>query len=169
VPRPIRCRRICFAPEVTLFKPAGVPTRYLREVTLSVDELEALRLVDLEGRYQDGAAESMGISRPTLSRILAEGRRKVAEALVGGKALRVDGGEVRLDVGADRKPSRGNCGRREYRSRRCCGGDRRSDSEESSTSPRIGAEAGGRPAGQGHERPDEEEITNHKEDAVEEQ
>jgi predicted DNA-binding protein (UPF0251 family) len=116
----MRCRRICFAPDIRLFKPAGVPTRYLEEVTLSMDELEALRLVDLDGRYQDGAAMSMGVSRPTLSRIVAEGRRKVAEALVQGKALRVEGGEVRVDTGRESRPIAERCARRGSRSRRTC-------------------------------------------------
>jgi len=66
----------------------------LAEVTLSVDELEALRLADLEGLYQDDAAARMGISRPTFARIVETSRRKVAEALVEGRALRIAGGPV---------------------------------------------------------------------------
>lgn len=97
MPRPVRCRRIRFTPDNRLFKPAGVPARCLEEILLSMDELEALRLVDLVGQYQEEASQSMGVSRPTLSRILAEGRRKVTDALVTGKVLRIDGGEVRLE------------------------------------------------------------------------
>jgi predicted DNA-binding protein (UPF0251 family) len=66
----------------------------LEEVVLSVDELEALRLADLEGLYQDAAAARMGVSRPTFARIVEASRRKVAEALVRGRALRVGGGPV---------------------------------------------------------------------------
>jgi predicted DNA-binding protein (UPF0251 family) len=66
----------------------------LEEVALSVDELEALRLADLEGLYHDGAAERMGVSRATFGRIVETARRKVADALVCGKALRIGGGVV---------------------------------------------------------------------------
>ncbi len=66
----------------------------LEEVALSVDEFEALRLADLEGLYQDGAAERMGVSRATFGRIVETARRKVAEALVLGKALKIGGGVV---------------------------------------------------------------------------
>jgi predicted DNA-binding protein (UPF0251 family) len=79
---------------VALFKPAGVPTCRLPSVTLSLDEFEAVRLADLEGLYQEVVAERMGVSRPTVSRILAAARRNIAEALVAGKALRIEGGPV---------------------------------------------------------------------------
>lgn len=61
---------------------------------MTLDEYEALRLADLEGLYQEQAAERMGVSRPTFGRILSSAHRKVAEALVGGKTLRIDGGQV---------------------------------------------------------------------------
>ena len=118
--RPVQCRRIRFAPEVRFFKPAGTPLRCLEEVTLSMDELEALRLVDLEGNYQESAAESMGVSRPTLSRILAEARQTVAEALVEGKALRVDGGQVSFEGDSQAETPAGECGCRQGRIRRTC-------------------------------------------------
>jgi predicted DNA-binding protein (UPF0251 family) len=66
----------------------------LEEVVLSVDELEAVRLADLEGLYQDDAAARMGVSRPTFARVVAAAHRKVAEALVKGRALRIGGGPV---------------------------------------------------------------------------
>jgi uncharacterized protein len=90
-----RCpRRVASPPRFCYFKPAGVPLRTLEETALSVDELEALRLADLEGLYQDEAAERMGISRATFARIVETSRRKVAEALVNGRALRIGGGPV---------------------------------------------------------------------------
>lgn len=76
------------------FKPRGVPMTQLEEVALSVDEFEALRLADLDGLYHDGAAERMGVSRATFGRIVEAARRKVAEALVRGKALKIGGGVV---------------------------------------------------------------------------
>lgn len=84
-------------PEVTCFKPAGVPIRALEEVTLTLDELEALRLADFNGLYQEQAAEQMKISRATFARIIESARRKVADALLHGKALRVEGGPVLME------------------------------------------------------------------------
>jgi len=68
----------------------------LEEVILSVDEFEAIRLADLESLYQEQAAEQMKISRPTFGRIIESAHRKVAEVLVTGKALKIEGGEVEM-------------------------------------------------------------------------
>lgn len=94
MPRPSCKRRIGFVPQVTYFKPAGVPMRALEEITLTLDELEALRLADFNGLYQEQAAEQMGISRATFARLIESARKKVADALLHGKALRVEGGPV---------------------------------------------------------------------------
>lgn len=99
--RPPCPRRVAGPPTCDYFKPRGVPMTQLEEVALSVDELEALRLADLEGLYHDGAAGRMGVSRATFGRIVETARRKVAEALVLGKALRIGGGVV---AWADRGP-----------------------------------------------------------------
>jgi len=66
----------------------------LDEVVLGIDELEALRLADLEGLYQERAARRMRVSRPTFSRIVEAARRKVAEALVRGRAIKIEGGHI---------------------------------------------------------------------------
>jgi len=87
VPRPRRKRRVRFNPDVTYFKPAGVPLRNLEEVHLSLEELEALRLKNLYDQKE--AAEKMDISQPTYHRLLLEARRKVTEALVEGKAIKI--------------------------------------------------------------------------------
>lgn len=100
MPRPSHPRRVGFMPEVTYFKPAGVPLPMLEETTLAYDELEALRLADLEGLYQDAAAEKMKVSRSTFARIVASARRKTAAALINGRAIRVEGGKVFLRGGA---------------------------------------------------------------------
>ena len=84
-------------PLITLFKPAGVPARELEQLRLAVDELEAIRLVDLEGMSHEQAAEAMGVSRQTVGRVLERGRAKVAEALVGGKAILIGGGQYRVE------------------------------------------------------------------------
>ena len=77
-----------------VFKPAGVPARELEEVTLGLDEAEAIRLADLEGLYQDAAAQRMGVSRQTFGRIVESARRAVADAIINGKRLRIEGGEI---------------------------------------------------------------------------
>ena len=78
-------------------KPAGVPVRELEEVILGFDEAEALRLADLEGLYQEAAARSMGVSRQTFGRIIETARRKTADAILNGKALRIDGGAITIE------------------------------------------------------------------------
>jgi predicted DNA-binding protein (UPF0251 family) len=98
--RPPRCRRVSCVPEATYFKPAGVPMRMLEEVCLSVDEAEAIRLKDLEGLEQEEGADRMGISRPTFQRILFSGRHKVADALLNGKAVKIEGGHIELTTAA---------------------------------------------------------------------
>jgi predicted DNA-binding protein (UPF0251 family) len=96
MPRPPRCRWIERLPSARYFKPRGIPLRELEEVVLGVDEMEALRLADLAGRYQSQAAGQMRVSRQTFGRIIESARRKVAEALVEGKALRIEGGEFKM-------------------------------------------------------------------------
>ena len=89
-------RRVNFVPAVSYFKPAGIPSRNLNEVHLSVEEAEAVRLKDFEGLQQEDCAESMRISRPTFSRVLESARKKVADALVNGKAMRIEGGDFEM-------------------------------------------------------------------------
>jgi predicted DNA-binding protein (UPF0251 family) len=94
MPRPQCPRMVRGRPGAMLFKPAGVPTLLLEEEVLTLDEFEAVRLADLEGLYQEQAAERMGISRATFGRILTAAHRKLAATLVQGRALRVEGGAV---------------------------------------------------------------------------
>jgi predicted DNA-binding protein (UPF0251 family) len=99
MPRPKKCRCINCSPDSNYFKPKGIPITHLEEVSLSLDELETIRLADLEGLYHEEAAERMNISRATFGRIIEEARKKVAEALIRGKALRIgqqtnNGGKV---------------------------------------------------------------------------
>lgn len=89
--RPKRPRRVAGGPGVTYFKPRGVPMSALSEVLLELDEYESLRLADLEGMYQQDAAVLMDVSRQTFARMLGAARRKVADALVHGRALRIEG------------------------------------------------------------------------------
>jgi len=92
-------RMVAHTPPVTVFKPAGVPARTLQWLRLTLDEYEALRLADYEGLSQEEAAERLGVSRPTVSRILEGARRTVATALVHGQALAIEGGPVRWRPG----------------------------------------------------------------------
>ncbi len=99
------CRRVAGSPAAAMYKPAGAPLRSLAWGVLPVEGLEALRLVDAEGLGQEEAAERMGVSRPTLNRILGAARAVVARALANGWALRIEGGNWVLadvpDLGAD--------------------------------------------------------------------
>jgi predicted DNA-binding protein (UPF0251 family) len=110
MPRPCCLRRVGHHPGVTYFKPAGVPLRFLDETALALDELEALRLADLEGQHHEKAAGKMGISRATFGRIIEQARKKVAHALVTGTALRIGGGPVASPCAPCEK--RGGCRRR---------------------------------------------------------
>jgi len=96
MPRKEKTRRIENPPPVSVFKPAGVPARGLARVTLRLDEYEALRLADYEGLMQEDVAERLGVSRPTVSRVLEKARRTVAAAFVEGKALFIEGGPVQF-------------------------------------------------------------------------
>ena len=87
--RPVKCRMIGVSPTATYFKPRGISMFMLEEVSLELDELEALRLADFEGLYQADAAERMGISRQTFANIVERARHKVADALIHGKALKI--------------------------------------------------------------------------------
>lgn len=93
MPRPRKCRRVAGEFGVTYFKPAGVPLRELNEVEVTVDELEAIRLVDSECLEQTEASKKMDISQPTLHRLLISARRKIARALADGNAIKIKGGD----------------------------------------------------------------------------
>ena len=119
--RPPKCRCISGVPNVTCFIPQGIPIQEGAEVRLALEGLEALRLADLEGMSQEESARHMGISRPTFGRILAEARKTVAQALIKGMVLQIQGGvcmvvrrqccsnsqqpEVELLGGPDSKPT----------------------------------------------------------------
>ena len=86
MPRRIR-RRIRGNFKNICFKPCGMPTHSLEIITLTKDELEAIRLADLEGLYQEDAANKMEVSRPTFGRILNNARNKIADAIINGKSI----------------------------------------------------------------------------------
>jgi len=94
--RPKRKRLIRFLPEINYFKPAGIPLKDLSEVILSLDEVEAIRLAELENLDQEEAANKMKISRITFQRILHQAHKKIAESLIYGKAIKMKGGEYTM-------------------------------------------------------------------------
>ena len=96
MPRPLKCRRVYCHPASEYFKPQGIPLSALEEVGLAFDELEAIRLADLEGLYQEDAAAKMKVSRQTFGNIVASAHKKIADALLNAKALRIKGGAVRM-------------------------------------------------------------------------
>ncbi len=92
MPRPVKPRRISVVPKTHLFKPAGGRIRENECIKLNLEELEALKLKDIEGLDQQACANQMEVSRQTLQLILESARKKVATALVEGKGLRIEGG-----------------------------------------------------------------------------
>ncbi|MFA5199470.1 MAG: DUF134 domain-containing protein [Candidatus Omnitrophota bacterium] len=94
MPRPCRCRKIRCSPDTNYFKPRGIPLDMLKEVNLALDELEAIRLADLEGLYQESAAKKMNISRQTFGNIIERAHKKIADVLLNAKALKIEGGTV---------------------------------------------------------------------------
>ena len=96
MPRPRKCRCVAFLPGITYFKPAGIPLRELEENLLTIDEIEAIRLKDIEDLDQEQCAVKMGISRATFQRILESARRKIADALLNGKAIKIEGGTFKV-------------------------------------------------------------------------
>ncbi|WP_352420348.1 DUF134 domain-containing protein [Proteiniborus sp.] len=90
--RPVKFRRVEFLPEDTYFIPWGKPKCEIQEIALNVEELEAMRLKDIEKLTQEECAEKMHISRQTFQNIIDSAREKVAIALTEGKAIRIGGG-----------------------------------------------------------------------------
>ena len=88
--RPCLQRNVCLDLKALYFKPRGIPMTDLAEVVLEPDEMEAVRLADRQGLYQQEAAAQMGISRQTFGNIIKRAHEKIANALIEGKALRID-------------------------------------------------------------------------------
>ena len=94
--RPVKLRCVAQLPGVGFFRPVGVPVNVLQEVCLSVEEIESIRLKDLQGLEQEECARRMHISRPTFHRVLESARSKLADALINGKAIQIEGGNFSL-------------------------------------------------------------------------
>jgi predicted DNA-binding protein (UPF0251 family) len=94
--RPVKLRCVAQLPNAGFFRPVGIPANALQGVCISVEEAESIRLKDLEGLEQEECAGRMHVSRPTFHRILESGRRKLADALINGKAIQIGGGNFGL-------------------------------------------------------------------------
>ena len=90
MPRPHKRRRIQGKVKSDYFKPAGIPLKAIEEINLTMPEFEAIRLIDFEEIPQEQAAGKMKISQPTLSRILKSARKKISEAIIKGKAIKIE-------------------------------------------------------------------------------
>ena len=89
MPRPKLCRRVEFNPNITYFKPRGVPMSMLDEVQLTTEEVEALRLKNIKDLDQNECAKKMKTSQSTFQRILSSAYKKITEALINGKAIKI--------------------------------------------------------------------------------
>ena len=99
MPRPFKCRRVCANPSADYFKPRGIPLSELKEVSLAIDEFEAIRLADLEGLYQEDAAKKMNISRQTFGNIIESAHKKIADSIINAKALKIEGTVAKAEDG----------------------------------------------------------------------
>ncbi|HZJ99910.1 MAG TPA: DUF134 domain-containing protein [Tissierellaceae bacterium] len=106
--RPVKLRKVCSLPEDSKFGPLGSSRVHKNFVNMEIDEYEVIRLIDLEGFSQEECATQMDVSRPTVQRIYTEARKKLAELLVNGKVLIIEGGKYSL---CDGLGSSNGCGR----------------------------------------------------------
>lgn len=112
MPRPRKRRRVCFMPENNLFGPLGLPSAERECLVMSVEEYESLRLIELEGLNQEECAERMNVARSTAQRIYNEAKRKLVDALVNGKNVKIEGGDYKLCDGSEVSSGCGRCKRR---------------------------------------------------------
>ena len=89
MPRPRLCRRVRFNPNITYFKPQGVPMRDLEVIELTTEEVEALRLKNVKNLDQAKCAKMMKTSQSTFQRILSSAYKKITQALIEGKAIEI--------------------------------------------------------------------------------
>ncbi len=94
--RPKKDRLVGFNPKINYFKPRGIPVLDLEEVCLTIDERESIRLADLEDMSHEAAGSQMGVSRATFGRIVQSARKTIADAIINGKAVRVEGGSYKM-------------------------------------------------------------------------
>ena len=114
MPRPRKWRKVCCLPESNLFGPLNSPNLESEITIMTVEEYETIRLIDLEGLMQEECADRMNVARTTVQRIYNDARKKLAEALVKGNVLKIEGGDYKL---CDESKQVYGCGRcRRHRS-----------------------------------------------------
>jgi predicted DNA-binding protein (UPF0251 family) len=111
MPRPRKWRKVCCLPVSNLFGPLNAPLGEEDTITMSVDEYETIRLIDLQGFTQEECAEKMNIARTTVQRIYNGARHKLADSLVNGKLMRIEGGDYELCEGLEQTCTCGGCRR----------------------------------------------------------
>lgn len=99
MPRPVKFRRVRYIPDVTLYGPLGLDTRDMDIVVMTMEELESIRLMDIEGHDQAECADLMEVARSTFQRIYSEAKRKMADSIINGKILKIEGGNYTLEEG----------------------------------------------------------------------
>ncbi|MCO5387685.1 DUF134 domain-containing protein [Desulfosporosinus sp.] len=109
MPRPRKWRKVCCLPESNSFGPLNTLINQEHFVIMTVDEYETIRLIDLEGFTQEESADQMNIARTTVQRIYNDARRKLADSLVNGKMLRIEGGDYKLCDGLEKTCGCGGC------------------------------------------------------------
>ncbi len=107
--RPVKWRKVCSLPESDLFGPLNARGTDADTVTMTVEEYETIRLIDLQGMMQEECAKSMNVARTTVQRIYFQARKKIADALVNGHVLRIKGGNYRLCEDGQEKYGCGRC------------------------------------------------------------
>ena len=115
MPRPRKCRRVCGMPVSRDFGPLDTCANERRTIVMTVDEFEAIRLIDLEGLSQEECAKLMAVARTTAQAIYNSARVKLAECIVNGNRLTISGGDYTL---CDGEPCGCGCGH--CQKRRCC-------------------------------------------------
>lgn len=109
--RPIKCRRVCYFPEVLEFAPTGAVSG--EPIALTVDEFETIRLIDKEGLSQEECGTQLGVGRTTAQKIYETARKKIADALVLGRTLKIEGGDFHLCNGSADLCYKNNCIKRQ--------------------------------------------------------
>ncbi len=114
MPRPRKWRKVCSLPESNEFGPLAPRIHQEYLLMMTIDEYEAIRLIDLQGFTQEECAEQMRIARTTVQRIYNDARKKLADSLVNGKVLKIVGGDYQLCDGLEKSCGCGGCYRHRY-------------------------------------------------------
>ncbi|MFA9373062.1 MAG: DUF134 domain-containing protein [Poseidonibacter sp.] len=114
IPRPRKWRKVCGLPNSNRYGPLDSPAQGEHFVVMTIDEYETIRLIDLEGLSQEECSNQMNVARTTVQGIYSEARKKIAESLVNGKVLRIEGGDYKLCDGEEECLNSEGCHRHRY-------------------------------------------------------